>query len=66
MRINIQMFKKSIEYSTEALNIVKEYSIFMDKYFENESKREEHKEVWLAYNKMSNQLKEKAKKKGLM
>ena len=65
-KMNIRLLKKSIDYSTEAINILKEYCNFMDKYFENEENIEKHYEIYLGYIKMKNTLELKARQKGLL
>ena len=65
--MNIGLLKRSMEYQKVSMDILKEYSIFMDKYFLEEKNINDHKELYLAYEKMlKEKLKREAEKRGLI
>lgn len=66
VNMNLKLIKKSIEYSQDIVNITKEYAETMDSFFSNLDNQIQYKYCYDEYKKFSDNLKEKAKIRGLI
>lgn len=56
----------SLKYANDVVDAVKEYTDFMDIYFKKEENKEIHKELYMCYDNFIQQLKIKARQRGLI
>lgn len=61
-----RLIMRSMQYSADVVNEVKEYTKYMDYYFSKEENIKKNEELYYAYINFTNQLKMKAKQRGII